>query len=120
MDGDTITEGQERPYPSFIFYDGHGDEVGGMLFANSDSGDARSATRHLSLDGYKQDQTVVLHHYQDTTGSYAGLSVVDRPENVSLRDTREFLGLELGATREQVDSAVATLPPQRRDSLWDM
>jgi hypothetical protein len=64
IDGQVIMTGQEaeRRTPSFIFFDGKGDEVGGMLFRTG-PGDG-VASRHLSLDGWKQDQTVVLAHYQ--------------------------------------------------------
>lgn len=107
--GEVLMEGQgtERRMPNFIFFDGHGDEVGGMLFGNRESEDGFSATRHFSLDGYKQDQTVQLFHRQSPEGASAGLRISDRPEG-SLRETfEETLGLEIPFTREEADSAVA-------------
>jgi len=113
MDGRIIMEGQEeerRGVPSFIFFDGKGDEVGGLMTGIITTADGYSATRHLSLDGYKQDQTVVLAHYQDPDGSSAGLRVNDRPLDLSLLDALEQLGLEPGASREQIGAALAALP----------
>ncbi|MFW6193257.1 MAG: hypothetical protein ACOC83_07200 [Gemmatimonadota bacterium] len=120
MDGEVLMAGQEeeRSVPSVIFFDGHGDEVGGMLFSNESTEEGFSATRHLSLDGHKQDQTVVLHHYQDPSGAHAGLTVSDRPEDLSLTDAMAALGLEPGHTRDQLTSAVEQVPEEvRSDSL---
>jgi len=116
IDGELIMAGQEeeRRTPSFIFFDGQGDEVGGMLFSNTTSDDGFRASRHLSLDGYKQDQTVVLHHYQDPQGSASGLSVSDRPEDLSILDALRELGLEPGATRQELQAAMAEIPEEER------
>lgn len=113
MDGQVILEGQEeerRGVPSIVFFDGKGDEVGGLLTGVRTTADGYSAIRHLSLDGYKQDQTVVLAHYQDPGGSSAGLRVSDRSQNLSLLGAMEQLGLESGASREQLQAALAALP----------
>lgn len=120
MDGEVLMAGQEeeRSVPSVIFFDGHGDEVGGMLFSNESTEEGFSATRHLSLDGHKQDQTVVLHHYQNSSGAHAGLTVSDRPENLSVTDAMAALGLEPGHTREELNSAIEDVPEEvRSDSL---
>jgi hypothetical protein len=116
IDGELIMAGQEeeRRNPSFIFFDGQGDEVGGMLFSNTTSDDGFRASRHLSLDGYKQDQTVVLHHYQDSRGSASGLSVSDRPEDLSILDALRALGLEPGASRQELQSAMMEIPEEER------
>jgi hypothetical protein len=118
IDGQVIMEGQEeeRRTPSFIFFDGKGDEVGGMLFRTGDGQDGPSATRHLSLDGYKQDQTVVLAHYQDPGGSLSGLLVSDRPHDLSILDAMAELGLEPGAGRQELQAAVMALPEEGRDA----
>ena len=91
LDGQQIMAGQEeerRGTPSIIFFDGKGDEVGGMLFGTSENPNGFSAARHLSSDAYGQDQTVVLAHYQDPRGSTAGLTVSDRPEQ-SILDLKQ-------------------------------
>lgn len=89
-------QGEERRMPNFLFFDGHGDEVGGMLFHNLEFGEGFRATRHLylSLDGYKQDQTVRHFHRQTPDGASSGLVVNDRPEDRSRRETFQALGFE--------------------------
>jgi hypothetical protein len=118
IDGQAIMAGQEeerRGIPSIIFFDGKGDEVGGMLFGVRESSNGYSVTRHLSLDGYKQDQTVVLSHYQDPRGSTSGVTISDRPERSQL-DTFRQLGLQPGASREQLTRAIQAIPEDQRAS----
>ena len=110
LDGQILMAGQEeerKGTPSIIFFDGKGDEVGGMLFGVQETPDGYSAVRHLSFDGYNQDQSVVLAHYQDPTGSMSGLRVSDRPAQ-SLLETQTEPGIEPGSTREQFSQAVET------------
>jgi hypothetical protein len=117
IDGHVLLEGQEderRGIPSMIFFDGHGDEVGGLLTGVRTTEDGWSATRHLSLDGYGQDQTVVLAHYQDPEGSTAGLYVNDRPRELSLLDAMLELGLEPGPTRSEMRAAIEAIPEADR------
>lgn len=123
IDGEVLVEEQaeERTLPHFIFFDGHGDGVGGMLFGNEESEDEFSATRHLSLDGYKQDQTVRLFHRQNPEGAASGLSVTDRPEDLSLPETFRALGLEIPHTRNEASAAIAKIPEKARaDSLREL
>jgi hypothetical protein len=118
VDGQVLLGDQEeeRRHPSFIFFDGKGDEVGGMVFANEETEDGFNATRHLSLDGYKQDQTVVLAHYQDQGGAASGLFVSDRPEDRSILEAIAELGLEPGATRQEMTEAIQALPEEGREA----
>jgi hypothetical protein len=115
IDGQVIMAGQEeeRRNPSFIFFDGKGDEVGGMLFTTGTGGD-RTASRQLSLDGYKQDQTVVLAHHQNARGASSGLHVSDRPVDRTLFDALAELGLRPGATRQELQAAMMALPAEER------
>lgn len=116
IDGQVIMQGQEaeRRTPSFIFFDGKGDEVGGMLFSTGEQGPV--ASRHFSLDGYKQDQTVVLAHYQNARGASSGLTVSDRPQDRTMFEAMAELGLQPGATRAQFQQAVTALPADTRDA----
>jgi hypothetical protein len=116
IDGQITMQGQEeerRGIASIIFFDGKGDEVGGMLFGVRETPNGFSATRHLSLDGYGQDQTVVLSHYQDPSGSTSGLTISNRPEH-SLLDTAKKLGLGPGASRQQLVAAIQAIPEDQR------
>ena len=50
-----------RSSPNIIFFDGKGDEVGGINFSNNhENGDA---VRHLAFDGYKQDEVITFSHF---------------------------------------------------------
>jgi hypothetical protein len=74
----------ERP-PGMIFYNGIGDECGGLVFGaatgeNTRAGDKYGAYGGFSLDQYKQSQAIGLI-YNDHSGSReVGLKVWDRPE----------------------------------------
>lgn len=118
IDGHLLMEGQEeerRGVPSIIFFDGKGDEVGGMLFGVREAPGGYFAVRHLSLDANDQDQTVVLAHYQDPEGSTSGLRIADRPAH-SLLDSLAQLGLSAGASREQLHAAMEQLPEDGREA----
>jgi hypothetical protein len=124
MNGQTLLAGQEeerRGVPSFIFFDGKGDEVGGFTLGVRTSAEGFSATRHLSLDGYKQDQTVVLAHYQDAQGSSAGLRISDRPLDRSMVEALATLGLEPGPSRTELEAAIRAVPEDvRAERLRDL
>lgn len=121
-DGQLIMAGQEeerKGTPSITFFDGKGDEVGGMAFGNLETPDGYDAIRSLSFDAYGQDQTVVLSHYQNPDGSESGLSISNRPVR-SMLETQAELGLEPGSTREQlsqaIDAALKDLSPEEQDA----
>lgn len=69
----------QRP-PGILFYNGLGDEDGGLVFGAVATKDKYGAYGGLSFDQYKQSQIVALT-YNDHSGSrQAGLTVWDRPE----------------------------------------
>ncbi len=118
IDGEVLMEGQEeerRGIPSIIFFDGKGDEVGGMLFGVRETPGGYQAMRHFSLDAHEQDQTVVLMHYQSPNGSQSGLRVSDRPVH-SMPEALAQLGLSVGASREQLQAAMEALPEDGRQA----
>lgn len=86
-----------------------------MLFRNEETEEGFSAVRHLSLDGYKQDQTVVLHHYQDPGGASSGLRVTDRPRDRTILEAMAELGLEPGHAREELNEAIEAIPEEERE-----
>lgn len=108
-------EAERRGRPSIVFFDGQGDEVGGMVFGVTDTPDGYRAARHLSLDAHEQDQTVVLAHYQDAKGSTSGLTISDRPET-SMLETLAELGLSPGASRDELNGAVAAMVEAGREA----
>ena len=58
-------------------------------------------------------QTVVLAHYQDQKGSTSGLTISNRPQHSQLAAFRQ-LGLQPGATREQLTAAIQAIPEEQR------
>jgi hypothetical protein len=69
----------QRP-PGMIFYNGLGDECGGLIFGAVTGGGKYGAYGGFTFDQYKQSQAIGLI-YNDHTGSrQVGLSVWDRPE----------------------------------------
>jgi hypothetical protein len=69
----------ERP-AGMLFYNGLGDENGGLIFGAVEGGGKYGAYHGLSFDKYKQAQAMALV-YNDKSGKYrAGLQVWDRPE----------------------------------------
>ena len=118
IDGQVLMEGQEeerRGMPSIVFFDGRGDEVGGMMFGVRETADGYSSVRHLSLDAHNQDQAVILHHYQNPEGSTSGLRIVDRPD-ISMLDALARIGLAAGASREELQAALAAVPEEEREA----
>jgi hypothetical protein len=92
---DPITNGKafktERP-PGMIFYNGEGDECGGLVFGASSGSRARAGDRYgayggFTFDQYQQSQAIGLI-YNDHSGTReVGLKVWDRPE----RPQSEFI-----------------------------
>ena len=74
----------ERP-PGMIFYNGEGDECGGLVFGASSGESARKGDKYgayggFTLDQYQQSQAIGLI-YNDHSGTReVGLKVWDRPE----------------------------------------
>ena len=101
--------------PSITFFDGKGTEVGGLALGVREQSGSYRAMRHLSLDAHNQDQAVVLMHYQDPGGSTSGLSITDRPDH-SLVDAFAELGVSAGASREQLQAALESLPEEGREA----
>ena len=74
----------ERP-PGMIFYNGIGDECGGLVFGaatgeNARAGDKFGAYGGFSLDQYKQSQAIGLIYNDHSGVREVGLKVWDRPE----------------------------------------
>jgi hypothetical protein len=69
----------ERP-AGMLFYNGLGDENGGLVFGAVEGGGKYGAYQGLSFDKHKQAQAMALV-YNDHSGQYrAGLQIWDRPE----------------------------------------
>lgn len=106
-------EEERRGFPSMTFFDGKGDEVGGIAFGVKETPSGYQALRLFALDAHNQDQAVVLMHDQAPDGSISGLSVTDRPAHSTL-DALAELGLSVGASREQIQAAIEQIPEASR------
>jgi len=81
MDGKDIAPGhrQNAPIAGIMFYNGEGDECGGLLFgSDKDKNGNYESGASLTFDQYKQDQVVQVH-YDDANGERNyGFSIYDR------------------------------------------
>ncbi|HEV2445231.1 MAG TPA: hypothetical protein VGS58_04895 [Candidatus Sulfopaludibacter sp.] len=66
--------------PGFIFYNGNGDEDGGLVFGSQKTGDQQHAGAALLFDQFNQDQTVGIQYSETNGRRTAGLTVWDRPD----------------------------------------
>ena len=66
--------------PGMIFYNGSGDEDGGLVFGNDVSAGHADAGAALLFDQYQQDQTVGIMYNEENRKRTAGLYVWDRPD----------------------------------------
>jgi hypothetical protein len=79
VDGKTFFNRAGGNSAGVIFYNDEGDECGGLIYRGRRAGGRYDASAGLTLDQFKQDQTVAIH-YDDQDGSRsAGLTVWDRP-----------------------------------------
>ena len=95
-----------------IFFNESGDEVGGLTYGGAVKPGGYDASFHLSMDQWKQDQVVVLEYGDDGQRRRAGLSVSDRPTDLSLSLMMPKLvawKTATGAEREGLDREFAAL-----------
>lgn len=112
FDGKILHGASNRDIPNIIFFDGKGDEVGGLAFANFDKEDAPfQAIRHLAFDGYRQDEVITMSHFIQNGKSRKGVYIYDRPDvslmdafketGIDPEDTPDILGEKLNQFREE-------------------
>lgn len=101
----------ERP-PGMIFYNGLGDECGGLIFGAVKGGDKYGAYGGFTFDQYRQSQAIGLAYNDHTGNREVGLSVWDRPETpmADLMQRREAVekmpdGAEKEAARKSLREA---------------
>lgn len=121
FDGQILHGASNRDIPNIIFFDGKGDEVGGLAFANPNPDESSfQAIRHLAFDGYRQDEVITLSHFVQDGKSRKGVYIYDRPDipimdaleesGVHPEDTPDILGQKLNQFREE--------NPERHSELW--
>lgn len=78
VDGKEI-KSSRGPMPGVLFYNGVGDEVGGLIYDGKlDEKGKPSGGVHLSMDRFGGDQWLAVHHYEANGHMETGLSVYDR------------------------------------------
>lgn len=84
---DPVIDGKTYPLRSgdkvagMIFFNDTGDEDGGLIWSGKKTADGYSAGASLTMDQWRQDQTVQLSYDGGPkTTQWAGLRVIDRPE----------------------------------------
>jgi hypothetical protein len=78
MDGVAID--RPRPVAGMLFYNEHGDEVGGLTYTGQATGAARRANAGLMFDQLKQDQTIGFSYSENDGQRSAGFQVWDRSD----------------------------------------
>ncbi len=78
MDGQLID--RPRPVAGMLFFNEHGDEVGGLTYTGQQTGTTRRANAGLMFDQLKQDQTIGISYTEGNGQRSAGFQVWDRSE----------------------------------------
>jgi hypothetical protein len=78
MDGVTIE--RPRPVAGMLFFNEHGDEVGGLTYTGQETGGTRRANAGLMFDQLKQDQTIGISYSEGNGQRTAGFQVWDRSD----------------------------------------
>ncbi len=121
FDGQKLEGASNRNIPNIVFFDGKGDEVGGLAFANPDpAGSPFQAIRHLAFDGYKQDEVITLSHFVQNGKSRKGMYIYDRPD-ISILDAMDKTGIQPEDDSETFNKKLADFKknqPERFDELW--
>jgi len=121
FDGQIIHGASNRNTPNIIFFDGKGDEVGGLAFANFHEEDAPfKAIRHLAFDGFRQDEVITFSHFIQNGKSRKGVYIYDRP-NIPLMDAFEETGISVTDTPDILGEKINKLrenQPNRYQELW--
>lgn len=98
-----------------IFFNESGDEVGGMTWGGTKTGDRYHAGEHLSFDHWKQDEVITLDYSDNGQRSRAGLSITDRPKDYPISDAIpliQSLRSSTGVRRDSLQRHMESLASQ--------
>jgi hypothetical protein len=121
FNGQIIHGASNRDIPNIIFFDGKGDEVGGLAFANfKEDNSPFQAIRHLAFDGFRQDEVITLSHFVQNGKSRKGVYIYDRPD-VTIMDAFKETGINPkdapDILRQKLDQ-FKNKNPERHNKLW--
>lgn len=116
LDGQVLLadQAEERRFPNFIYFDGNGDEVGGLLVRTVDGPDGTATSRFLTFDGLDHQEVLVLGHTQAPDGSSTSLRMMEHEPGATLIGGMRDLGIEPGVTRAEMEAAIAAIPEAER------
>jgi hypothetical protein len=83
FEGKDILPGHRKDWPvsGITFYNGEGDECGGLVFGSAKKDDGQyESFGSLSFDQYKQDQVVTFSYNNENGNMNYGLTICDRPK----------------------------------------
>ncbi|NIK11722.1 hypothetical protein [Alkalibacillus almallahensis] len=83
MNGEDVLPGhrQNEPISGIMFYNGKGDECGGLIYGSEEDEDGNLyAGASLTFDEYEQDQVVQMQFTEHKGQSQYGFSIYDRPD----------------------------------------
>jgi len=111
---------RRRP-AGLLFFNELGDEVGGLVFSGSSQDGIVRASSSLTLDQFRQDQTIALQYVDERGQRRAGLAVIDRPQTslaalVNLMDKRA--AAKSDEERAAIDKEIAALGPQSTPRMF--
>lgn len=81
---DGVTMERERPVAGLLFFNDVGDEVGGLVYSGQEVDGRPRASGSLTLDQWKQDQTIGLQYAEQGGRRLAALRVWDRSDTQRL------------------------------------
>lgn len=94
--------GGRQGVAGLLFFNGKGDETGGLTFGSVENDTTFWHSVHLSFDQYDNDQVVVLDHADGEQGRFSVLRFVDRTGDYTLLESfRQRELLESGTEEEK-------------------
>jgi hypothetical protein len=95
-----------RTGPGMLFFNGRGDECGGLIYDSHEKVGHYEAGAHFSFDQYKNDQVLYLSYADDGTSRSSGLHVVDRPTHPDIEELvqrKEAINAATGKEKERLE-----------------
>ena len=119
FDGKILYGANNRESPNIVFFDGNGDEVGGINFSNKNA-DGPNAVRHLAFDGFKQDEVITLSHFVRNGKTNTGLYIYDRPQ-MNIMQAFEEMGILPSDDTQTLNEKIKSFKknnPERHKAIW--
>ncbi|QSE98685.1 hypothetical protein [Fulvivirga lutea] len=112
-----------RNTPNIIFFDGEGDEVGGMAFSNSLNSEWQQGIRHLAFDGNHQDEVVTVSHFiKNDSISRTGFYIHQRPQ-IHILDALSEMGVSPNDSEDILANKISEFKksnPKRFEEIWQL